>query len=94
MYNRRLEKDRQNLINEAKKLDLPTLAKKDIIKALKRMDMCRMLRKHQQDGDMDFQIFDYLKKNCYIAFVDMDPEDIEICLRELVYNAIHELEEI
>lgn len=94
MYNRQIEKSRQDLINEVKKLDLPEPAQKDIIKALKKMDMCRMLRKHQQDSNMDFQIFDYLKKKCHIAFGEMDPEDTEICLRALVYSAIPELEEI
>lgn len=94
MYNRQLERNRQDLINEVKKLDLPEPAKKDIIKALKRMDIFRMLRKHQQDCDFDFQVFNYLRKNCHVAFEGMDPEDIEICLREIVYNAIPELEEI
>ncbi len=94
MYNRQLEKSRQDLINEVKKLDLSKPAQKDIIKALKKMNMCQMLRKHQQDGNMDFLIFDYLKKNCHVAFAGMDAEDVEICLREIVYSAIPELEEI
>ena len=93
MYNRQLEKSRQDLINEVKKLNLPEPAKKDIIKALKKMNMARMLWKHQQDLDMDFQIFHYLQENCHVAFGDMDDEGVTYYLHEIVYNAIPELEE-
>lgn len=91
LMNERLERTRQELIEETRE-KAPTIhVKNGLVQQLRKMNIGRIFSKHVANGyDEDFmqtEIKKYLKNNTK-ALADLDPYDVDILLDEIIYEVL------